>query len=104
MKIQLHVERLVLDEMLLQGERATSVRTALEHELAALLGQAGTADPFRRIGIVDALPAISLRAANRPGERLGSRVAAAVGQGLGLSGGRAHPHAIKGATGAKGKG
>lgn len=41
MSIELHIERLVLDEALLGGERAGNVRAALEGELARLLTRPG---------------------------------------------------------------
>ena len=41
MSIALHIERLVVDEAVLAGERAGSVRAALEVELGRLLAQPG---------------------------------------------------------------
>ena len=38
MSIELHIERLVLDEALLGGERAGNVRAALEGQGAAMMG------------------------------------------------------------------
>lgn len=85
MSIALHIERLVIDEALLGGERVASVRAALERELAARLAAPGAADALRRLGVLDALPPQSLVRARYPRELLGERIAAAVGKGLGTA-------------------
>ncbi len=85
MSIELHIERLVLDEALLGGERAGSVRAAIERELTQLLAQPGAVDTLRGLGAVVALPPASLPAATSPHERLGPRIATAVQKGLGIS-------------------
>jgi hypothetical protein len=84
MSIALHIERLVIDEALLGGECAGSVRAALEGELGRLLGQPGALDVLRSFGAVDALPPVILPPASHPHERLGTRVATAVQSGLGI--------------------
>ncbi len=56
MSIVLHIERLVLDEALLGGEHAGSVRDALERELAQRLAQPDAVDTLRDLGAVAALP------------------------------------------------
>lgn len=85
MSIQLRIDRLVIDEALLAGERATRVRDAIEHELAGLLARPGSIDALRGIGTVAALPRATLPLASHPHDRLGHRIAVAVEQGLGLS-------------------
>lgn len=84
MSIALHIERLVIDEALLDGERAAGVRAALERELAARLVAPGAADVLRKLGVRDALPPQPLLHARHPRERLGERIAAAVEEGLGI--------------------
>ncbi|TPG11052.1 hypothetical protein EAH75_08810 [Rhodanobacter glycinis] len=84
MSIVLHIERLVLDEALLGGERTGGVRDALERELTKLLAQSGAVDALRGLGAVAALPPSLLPAATHPQPMLGSRIAAAVQQGLGV--------------------
>jgi len=88
--IALHIERLVIDEAVLSGERAADVRVLLERELARQLGQPGAVDALRGVGAVAALPPATLPAPVRGQERLGSRLAVAVGQSLGAAGGSSH--------------
>lgn len=83
MSIELHIERLVIDESVLGGERAGNVRAAIERELAQRLMHPGAADSLRGMGVLDALAPAALPAAH-PREQLGTRIAAAVQQGLGL--------------------
>ncbi|MBT2145756.1 MULTISPECIES: hypothetical protein [unclassified Rhodanobacter] len=85
MSIELHIERLVIDEAALGGERAGSVRAALESELARLLAQPGAVGALRGLGAVAALPPAKLPTASHPHERLGPRIATAVQRGLGIS-------------------
>ncbi|MGN6706162.1 MAG: hypothetical protein ACTHJO_08890 [Rhodanobacter sp.] len=84
MSIELHIERLVIDEAALGGERGGSVRAALEGELARLLAQPGAAAALRGLGAVAALPPATLPPASHPHERLGVRIATAVQRGLGI--------------------
>ena len=85
MSIELHIERLVIDESVLGGERAGNVRAAIERELAQRLMHPGAADSLRGLGVLDALTPAALPAAAHPREQLGTRIAAAVQQGLGLT-------------------
>lgn len=85
MSIELHIERLVIDEAALGGERAGSVRAALECELGRLLAQPGAADTLRGLGAAATLPPATLPLASHPHERLGPRIATAVQHGLGIS-------------------
>ena len=82
MSIALHIERLVIDEAVLGGERAADVRLLLERELAHRLAQPGALDALRGTGAVTALPAAAVPAPARGQERLGSCLAMAVGQSL----------------------
>ncbi len=83
MSIVLHIERLVLDEALLSGERSGAVRAAIEHELTRRLAQPGAGDALRGIGAATALPPVALPAGRSSHDRLGQRIAAAVERGLG---------------------
>lgn len=85
MNIQLHIERLVLDEALLGGERAPAVRAAIEQQLGRLLAAPGALTALQRIGSVDSLPPAPLPAATGPRDRLGPRIAMAVQSGLGIA-------------------
>jgi hypothetical protein len=84
MSIVLHIERLVLDEALVGSERPGAMRMAIEHELLRQLAQPATAERLRNLGAVDELPTVALPAARYPREHLGSRVAIAVRDGLGV--------------------
>jgi hypothetical protein len=84
MSIVLHIARLVLDEALLSGERAGSVRDALERELTQRLAQPGAVDTLRNLGAVAALPPTTLPAAMHPRQTLSPRIATAVQQALGV--------------------
>jgi hypothetical protein len=95
MSIQLHIERLVLDEALLGGERAGSVRDALERELTQRLVQVGAVDTLRGLGAVAALPPVKLLAATYPQQTLAPRIARAVRQSLGVSSVTRKPPAAK---------
>ncbi|MGH8272516.1 MAG: hypothetical protein ACRESG_09360 [Gammaproteobacteria bacterium] len=101
MNIRLHIGRVMLDEALLAGERAADVRVALERELARLLAAPQAVGTLCAIGTVDSLPPVTLPAARRPHDRLGVRIAAAVGDGLGagLSAPARGPHASTAAFG-----
>lgn len=85
MSIELHIERLVIDEAALGGERGGSVRTTLEAELGRLLAQPGAAAALRSLDAAAALPPVTLPSAGHPHERLGPRIATAVQRGLGIT-------------------
>lgn len=84
MSIELHIERLVIDEAALGGEHAAGVRAAVERELARRLAQPGAVDALRGLGAVDTLPSATLPPASHPHDRLGVRIATAVQHGLGI--------------------
>ncbi|RAO78101.1 hypothetical protein [Dyella jiangningensis] len=83
MSIELHIERLVIDEAVLGGERASSVRVALERELTQALSHPGAIRALSGMGSVTSLPACGMPDAKHVGTSLGERIAAAVGKGLG---------------------
>ena len=82
MSIALHIERLVIDEALLGGERAADVRVAIERELARQLMHPGARQSASRLGVLATLPAAVLPPVTHPREQLGTRIAMAVGQRL----------------------
>jgi hypothetical protein len=86
MKIDLRIDRLVLDAALLGGGRADAVAAAIESELARRLALPGAADALRRIGRIDALPALVL-VADTDAQRWnpGKAIAGSLGDGLGLA-------------------
>jgi len=84
--IVLHIERLVIDEALLGGERAAAVPAAIERELGRLLVAPGAAVALRGIGSIASLPPASLPLCRHPKDQLGTRIATAVNQALGVGG------------------
>ena len=82
MSIVLHIERLVLDEALLDSERAGAVRSAIERELKQRLAEPGMAETLRALGHVDAMPAVTLPAPRQNREGLAPRIATAVQHSL----------------------
>jgi hypothetical protein len=86
-KIELRIERLVLDAEWLGANARDAVADAIRMELAHLLAQPGAADALRTIGAVDALPAVTLAAGAESTRRgAGSTVAQALAGALGISG------------------
>lgn len=86
MRIEMHIERLVLDQALLGGERAAAVRSAIELELAQRLAGPEVDIALRSIGSVASLPSASLPLARHSEKQLGPRIATAVVQALGTGG------------------
>lgn len=86
MSIVLHIERLVIDEALMQGKSPAALRATIESELARRLAQPGAVDALRGIGAVAALPSTELPVYARPQDGLGERVAEAVQQRMGVPG------------------
>ena len=85
MSIELHIERLVLDETLLGGERAALLGDAISRELARRLAHPAAPHALLDLGHSASLRAIAAPPL-RPGDHLGARVARAVQQSLGLPG------------------
>lgn len=86
MTVRLHIDRVVVDEALLRGERHADVRAALEEALRERLAGPGAADALRRLGAMASLPPVSLPAAMPTQGTLGARIAAGAGDALGLAG------------------
>ncbi|MGO4700715.1 hypothetical protein [Dyella sp. 2RAB6] len=85
MSIELHIERLVIDEGVLRGERAADVRALLERDLARQLAQPGAVAALRSVGAVSALTPAVLPEPARGQDRLGSRLATTLRQSLGVA-------------------
>lgn len=86
MKIDLRIDRLVLDAVLLDGGRADAVVAAIESELTRRLAMPGAAEALRGIGRIDALPALAMATnADTRGSDLGAGIAGSLGDGLGLA-------------------
>ncbi len=83
MKIEVHIDRLLLDEALLGVERASAVQQTIEGELGRLLATPDACDALRNIGHVASLPPMLLLPASHSRDRLGARIAGAVHSGLG---------------------
>jgi hypothetical protein len=93
--IVLHIERLVIDEAVLGGERGDDVRVALQRELARWLAAPGAREALAGAGAVDALPSLWLAPTGQGSGPLGARIAAAVGEGLGIDAGAGRPLAAR---------
>lgn len=86
MKIELRIDRLVLDAEWLGANARDAVADAVRMELAHLLAQPGAADALRTIGAVDTLPALTLTAgAESTRHGAGLAVAHALAGALGVS-------------------
>jgi hypothetical protein len=87
MKINLHIERLVLDGLSLAPGQGDIVRAAVESELARLLGEGGMA-PAAQEGI--ALPGLRVSAINLSADsgpaQIGQQIAQSVYGGLNTNG------------------
>ncbi|MDR3415532.1 MAG: hypothetical protein P4L83_05025 [Nevskia sp.] len=83
MKIDLHIERLVVDGLELSSAEARRLRRSVERELARLLTDGGLAQSLARGAAVPRLqaPAIALPPRATP-EATGGRIAAAVHSSL----------------------
>ena len=92
MRIELRIDRLLVDESLLGKESPGGVRLSLERELTRLLSSPGAAEALQRIGAVDALRPGDLPAARWQRDGLGTRVATVVGRGLGLEAADSESH------------
>lgn len=87
MKIDLRIDRLVLDAALLEGGRADAVAAAIESELARLLTMPDAAGALRGIGAIDALPALTLATppTDARAPNLGTQIARSLSDGLALA-------------------
>ena len=83
MSIELHIERLVIDEAVLGGERAMAVGAAMTHELQRLLMHPNALAVLADVGAVASLQPGRLTPSVDAADRLGPRLAQAVHQVLG---------------------
>ena len=83
MSIVLHIERLVIDEALLGGERPAAVGMAMTRELQRLLARPNALDLLAGVGAVTSLPPGRLPPSAAAADPLGLRLARAVHQVLG---------------------
>jgi hypothetical protein len=84
MKINLHIERLVLDGLPVNGHDAPQVRTAVQAELSRLLGSRGLSGEFQAGGTVPAVRARPIHLESQADPRqIGRQIAHSVHGGLG---------------------
>jgi hypothetical protein len=86
MKIRLHIERLVLEGLPVNGRDRSRVRAAVTAELHRLIAAHGVSDGFRSGGAVPAVRAgdFHFEAGSSPAQ-MGTRIARSVYGGLGGS-------------------
>jgi hypothetical protein len=84
MSINLHIERLILDDLPLTLSQGALVRAALERELARMLTESGLPERSRAGGAVPYAPAqrFDLAPGERP-DRIGLHIARSIYRGLG---------------------
>lgn len=79
MKINVHIERLILDGLPIRTSQGTLVQASLERELASLLSGNGLAPELMAGGAVSHLPATSIQLTkDSPPPRVGQQIAQAV--------------------------
>ena len=84
MRINVHIERLIVDGLPLRKSEGTLVQLAVERELAHLLAGNGLNSDLVTGGAVASLPASSIQLAkNAPPARLGQQIAGAVQSRIG---------------------
>lgn len=84
MNIHVHIERLVLDDAVSSGDQR-GVRRSLQHELTRLLREGGLSREFHNGAAVPAVSGGSIDPhADRERTPLGSRVARAIYDGIGV--------------------
>jgi len=84
MKINLHIERLILEGLPVNSHDGAQVRAAVEAELSRLLGSRGLSDEVRSGGAFTALRVDPLRLETRTNPRqIGWQIARSVYGGLG---------------------
>jgi hypothetical protein len=84
MKINIQIERLVLDRLPVEHHQGSLLKAAVEAELSRLLGANGLANHLMSGGAVDSLPApnIQLGSDNNP-IKLGQQIGRALNGGIG---------------------
>jgi len=84
MKINLHIERLILEGLPLEKRQGPQVQAAVERELTRLLTANGLAPELQSGGAVPRRPADGIQLANEThSTRLGQQIARSVYSGLG---------------------
>jgi len=84
MNIDLHIERLVLDDLIIARHQTPQIRAAIEAELTRLLGEHGLAANLQSGGAMPSVSAddIRLTSASNPGQ-IGQQIAQSVYGGIG---------------------
>ena len=84
MKINIHIERLVLDGLPVDTRDGALVQAAVDAELTRLLASGGLTDALRSGGAFDNVTTASIQLANDGGPfRLGEQIAGAIYGGIG---------------------
>ena len=84
MKINVHIERLILDGLPVRDDQAPSVRAAVESELTRLIAAGGLSHEARSGGAVPALRGGNIQVDKAgPPAGLGKQIAGAVYSGIG---------------------
>ncbi|MGC2108252.1 MAG: hypothetical protein WA655_01965 [Candidatus Korobacteraceae bacterium] len=85
MKLQIRIERLVLDGLPVTGSRGAQVQAAVQAELANMLGNGGLSHELRSGGALPILPAaqITFARGDAPAE-IGRRIARAIHGSIGV--------------------
>jgi hypothetical protein len=83
MSVNLHIERLILDGLVVPDGDGPHIAAAVETELARLLGTSGLEASLRSSGAWPSVPAGSIRSAATKSAPLGRQIAKAVYQGIG---------------------
>lgn len=82
MKINLHIERLVLDGLSVDARHGPTIQTAVERELARLLANRDGAARLDADGMVTSVEGGLIRGAAADRNQLGQQIATAVNDGL----------------------
>jgi hypothetical protein len=84
MKINLHIERLILDGLPVRAAQGALIQSAIETELAQLLTEGGLSSELTAGGAIPRLPASSIQlTTDAAPARLGQQVAGVVYRGIG---------------------
>src|SRR5262249_47529579 len=83
MKINLHIERLVLDGLPIEASQSRLIQSAIETELSQLLAESGLSSELTTGGVLSQLRAGSIQLTNATPVRLGRQIAGAVYGGIG---------------------
>ena len=84
MKINLHIDRLVLDGLPIDRHQGPLVKAAVEAELSRLLTANGLANSFLAGGATPSVPAPGIEMSNdRNAARLGQQIGSAIYGGIG---------------------